>query len=452
MKIILILLVFLFIIPFSNAFSFFSFLDPNFELGCVGENYVFRCGEQINESCSLTGNMQVDYGCFDVIDQNNLTIDGLGHKLYGRTSGMSSEYGFKIINSKNITIKNFKIDLLGRGIDVVLSENLDLYNNRITRFIKQGVMLRSNSIDTWVAYNEFEDDFTDEIFDSAAVWVMEGSNHNTIQNNKIIMANIGLSVYPTGIWIDHSNNLKINNNNIYSPVSAAALRVYSSFSTEIKNNTIHDNTFFLLDSLNSSVISENSFLDFHIPGFGAMEIGGAIFSKFNDNNISSSGEGIGFSLYPPFESQESSHDNAFFNNRLEGLDKAVLFTNLDFVENNSFYNNLFNTTNDVDTIPYPPYLNPNDWNVTKQLGKNILGGRFIGGNVWAHPEGQGFSDTCLDNGGDGICDEAFIIDEYNIDYLPLAIFSENVEVDSKPWYKQIFDIFFDIISKGIFDI
>jgi hypothetical protein len=42
-------------------------------------------------------------------------------------------------------------------------------------------------------------------------------------------------------------------------------------------------------------------------------------------------------------------------------------------------------------------------------------------NYWAQPDGKGYSQTCRDvEGPIGICDEPYVINEYNVDYYPLA--------------------------------
>ena len=51
---------------------------------------------------------------------------------------------------------------------------------------------------------------------------------------------------------------------------------------------------------------------------------------------------------------------------------------------------------------------------------NIVGGRNLGGNVWAYPNGKGFSQTCADVDKNGICDSPYKLDNNNTDYLPLA--------------------------------
>jgi len=61
------------------------------------------------------------------------------------------------------------------------------------------------------------------------------------------------------------------------------------------------------------------------------------------------------------------------------------------------------------------------WNISKTPDKNIVGGPYLGGNFWANPNGTGFSQTCNDIDMDGICDDPYVIDENNIDYLPLSL-------------------------------
>jgi parallel beta-helix repeat protein len=71
----------------------------------------------------------------------------------------------------------------------------------------------------------------------------------------------------------------------------------------------------------------------------------------------------------------------------------------------------------------------NLWNITKTGGKNIIGDAYLGGNVWAYPNGTGFSQTCADSNSDEICDSPYVLDANNIDYLPLSM---NFTLDTTP--------------------
>jgi hypothetical protein len=63
----------------------------------------------------------------------------------------------------------------------------------------------------------------------------------------------------------------------------------------------------------------------------------------------------------------------------------------------------------------------NTWNVAATAGPNVVGGPSIGGNFWATPAGDGHSETCTDAGGDGFCDDPFVIGTDNVDSLPLVL-------------------------------
>jgi parallel beta-helix repeat protein len=88
-------------------------------------------------------------------------------------------------------------------------------------------------------------------------------------------------------------------------------------------------------------------------------------------------------------------------------------------KNNSIYNNYFNNANNI-------YFNDTNssssLNTTRTPGTNILGGPYLGGNFWATPDGDGFSQIQADSNEDGICDVAYTAGNGTIDYLPLAGF------------------------------
>jgi hypothetical protein len=83
---------------------------------------------------------------------------------------------------------------------------------------------------------------------------------------------------------------------------------------------------------------------------------------------------------------------------------------------NLFYNNLFNSTVNVLADA------ANSWNTTYQEGMRVHGvGLYIGGNFWASPTGDGFSENCTDADFDGICDDVYVIDADNRDWYALSV-------------------------------
>jgi len=135
----------------------------------------------------------------------------------------------------------------------------------------------------------------------------------------------------------------------------------------------------------------------------------------NNNNISANNatsNGAGFFLYS--STNNTLHDNNACNN----IYAIYLFSNTYDVptSNNTIYNNFFNNSNGLGLIG----TNNNFWNITSNSGTNIIGGSYLGGNFWGNPSGTGFSQTCIDSEGDGICDSSYVLDANNTDHLPLA--------------------------------
>jgi parallel beta-helix repeat protein len=124
-------------------------------------------------------------------------------------------------------------------------------------------------------------------------------------------------------------------------------------------------------------------------------------------NVTASNNDIGIWL------EVYSYNNIIKDSVLQNNNEGIY---LGFSGNNLIYNNYFNNTNNIGIVN----SRPNTWNITKTEGKNIVGGNFLGGNYWGRPDGNGFSDTCNDSNYDGFCDEPYVIDSNNIDYLPLT--------------------------------
>ncbi|OPX69126.1 MAG: PKD domain protein [Methanoregulaceae archaeon PtaB.Bin056] len=82
------------------------------------------------------------------------------------------------------------------------------------------------------------------------------------------------------------------------------------------------------------------------------------------------------------------------------------------------FNNYFNNTQNVDMAD--PGATATEWNIHKTSGTNIVEGPFIGGNYWANPDGTGWSQVTPDR-GDGFCNAAYVIDDNNVDNLPLHL-------------------------------
>lgn len=247
-------------------------------------------------------------------------------------------------------------------------------------------------------------------------------NNITIQN--CIIENF--LVY--GIYLESSSNNELNT---------------------LEINYINTTGLYLLDvSLTNveGVSIDNSYLD----NFYLIESNN---NTFNDMVITNAYDGYGIWIEDSFNNLFSGldvRDNYYggltfldfatgsYNNTVYGCtisgngDDFEGGINLYASSGNLFYNNFLNNTLNV-YIDNP--ADENFWNTTLSSGSNILGGVWKGGNYWATPVGDGFSETCLNSTG-GICDSSYDIntDDVNVDYYPLVpyIASNNAPDDPSP--------------------
>ena len=97
---------------------------------------------------------------------------------------------------------------------------------------------------------------------------------------------------------------------------------------------------------------------------------------------------------------------------------GIVFAGGALDHDNTFYDNLFsNSLNNGASAS----TGPNSWTnpAGQTSGINIIGGPFLGGNFYGNGDGTGFSQTCVDGGGDGICDSSLVFNADNVDGLPL---------------------------------
>ena len=152
--------------------------------------------------------------------------------------------------------------------------------------------------------------------------------------------------------------------------------------------------------------SGNSIID----GFKTLDGNAGIFINSTDNiivnnTLLSGGEGIRL----VGSSNNIIKDNIAINNYYN--------IGTDFSKNNTIYNNFLSSTRNV---VGGGGGSENNWNIDKAANINIVGGSYLGGNVWTNPSGTGFSQTCTDNDSDGICDSPYVLGTGNLDQLPLV--------------------------------
>jgi PGF-pre-PGF domain-containing protein len=241
--------------------------------------------------------------------------------------------------------------------------------------------------------------------DSTAVYINYGLGNCHIENNKIsnFISGVDVFLFSTGNTIE--------NNEISSCSDGIILSECSS--NTLSNNKISDcksGVFLGIDS-SSNTLSSNEILNCE----HGVRLLGCTSNSLEKNLIMENEYGIFI--------EDESHDNTLTENVVKANKKAGLqVTGLteNAVSNNQIYNNYFSNKKNVDSNKQA-----NVWNTTQSSAKSIIHGPYLGGNYWATPAGDGFSQTHSDADGDGIAEEPYYVDEVNIDYLPLATASEN---------------------------
>ena len=267
-------------------------------------------------------------------------------------------------------------------------------------------------------------------------------NASTALSN-VVIRNATIRGWHVGIYFQKVDSSALENNYITDNQYCGIHLSNSDFNT-VSNNTTSTNNFFglILDAgSNENVISENSINN---QGQG-IQVG--TFNSLADNNIIRNNR-IGYNKYGiDVDSSDglTIEDNSITYNwygiYLDGSTDSTITRNivtdngyqdqyagifLSGSQNNLIYNNYFDNYQNFkfSGSGFPVY--GNTWNTNKQVGINIAGGPYLGGNYWGdyHGFGSGPSIDCTDNDRDYICDNSYALEGGNIDNYPLKEFPD----------------------------
>ncbi len=275
----------------------------------------------------------------------------------------------------------------------------------------------------------------DVIFDGNGYTITGNGTGNGIYINNargVIVHNLNTRNFHNGIYLANSwgNNLA---NNTASSNNWHGIVLENSWNNNLANNTVSSNResgFYLINSWNNSlaynIAISNSQNGFYLINSWKNNLG----NNLTDNTASSNDQS-GIYLLDSWISNlanntvSSNNQSGLYlvnswnsnlaNNTISSNNQSGVY--LEDSWNSDVYNNVFNNTNNFQIIR----SKNSKWNLSKTPGRNIVGGPFLGGNFWANPMGTGFSQTCTDADGDGICDSLYVLDGNNIDRLPLAL-------------------------------
>lgn len=221
--------------------------------------------------------------------------------------------------------------------------------------------------------------------DDTVITAKSSDNHViSLQADNVKISGLGITGTKNkyaGIYLSECNNCVIENNKILN--NGYGIYLLNSKGNKLLNNVVTnsgESGILLLASTNNTLsgntASENEDTGIHISTSDGNTLTG--------NNVSSN------DVYGLFVCPES--------------------------DDNLVYNNYFNNTVNAEIQNGVG----NAYNTAKTEGENIVGGSYLGGNFWAEPGGTGFSDTAVDEDGDGIADSGYRLSQsiYS-DQLPL---------------------------------
>lgn len=271
--------------------------------------------------------------------------------------------------------------------------------------------------------------------DYSGIAVLNKTGKCQIENNEI-------SNYMSGIEIPIGSTLNLVNNNKISDCQNG-ITVFEGIENNVKNNKISncDNGITFREG-SGNLLSNNEILNCQC-GITYME---GFENTISGNKISDCkyGVNVGNGDATPLENRTQLENNTITKNEIGisvngagGGGYTVVSNNISFNKNfgyedystgiNQIYNNYFNNTENVKLGTYSRPELTCIWNTTRTEGPNIVGGPYIGGNYWATPSGNGFSQTHSDFNGDGTSEGHYSLNGIDIDYLPLTLPSENPE-------------------------
>lgn len=246
-----------------------------------------------------------------------------------------------------------------------------------------------------------------------------------------------------GIWLQNGTDFIINRG-IVSGTSGPGyifkesnnITLNSSYAHDFNPDSEEEETFGILSERSASVIIDNAVISdspssgVYVSNTEGLTINNTYITRNKEdgiriryssaisinNSIISGNSGSGIS------SEYSDRFRMYRSFVLGNIGSGFFLSNGD---DNRITDNFFNNSHNVE---FGEETSHSEWNSTLSPGLNIVGGHSLGGNFWASPDGQGFSDTHSDR-GDGICNASFVLNGENTDYLPLAYPFEEIIPD-----------------------
>ena len=365
-------------------------------------------------------NAASSYGIY-LLNGNESAVERNNISTSGSTSSDARNYAVYLYNYKDSVVYNNNLTTSGRRDYAIVLDSNSNSTNISSNIIKTSAIYSFGVYDYKSSFNVLkENNISTGGTLAYGIYLSLAGSNNLTSNNISTTGASGYAVYlEGGAVVDDSN--RINSNHIYtSGANSKSIYLYKGvLNTNIINNNITANgsRSYGIDasSTNNSVINSNII---NVSGTNSNGVRLVYYSdnnNFTNNNITATSAGsTGFYLLNYVDS------NILINNSVEAAGYSLLMGS---GTSNKIYNNKFNSTsrNIVSITRNSNYVN--ELNTTKtdiSPQKNIIGGNYLAGNYWANSLGTGFSQKCKDTNLDGICDNTYTINTFNVDYLPLT--------------------------------
>ncbi|MGB9928009.1 MAG: NosD domain-containing protein, partial [Methanosarcina sp.] len=384
-----------------------------------------------------------------------------GNTISGYSENITNIHGLFINTCRDNVVQSNTMSTCEYGFAMRYSENNSIINNNA----------HDNTRGYYISYTSSRNTISGNKANSNNIGIVmeRGANNNILQNNDAssnLVSGIALdnaynnrlsnniaSQNSRGIYLGPSSRGNIISNNTLNYNSGDGIRFENATNNELTGNTItssNNNGIYLAGLSNNNTLINNKAQNNKVGLYIMNSTGNLLSQNMVTENIAS---GIMLSL----ASNNTISKNIAVNN-IEGVtlnsseSNTILSNNISSNGNgaflcprstsNLFYDNYFNNPSNANVRN-----NGCRWNIARTSGRNIMGGRYLGGNFWATPSGMGFSETNPDADGDGIIDVPFIpengniVDQYPLArvLIPIAGFSANVTDGLSPLTVQFTD-------------